>query len=209
MFSSIGVDLLILISLWIGLGKKVSTVTKDTMSSDLYTSVAVGVIATLVAINMPQLNLFNGTVKVDNDEISEEVVATLEKSPHLKKFFGVPDAQLSKDQKVDDTNSKTAQNESENAVEKEVIEEEAATPKRGAVQKPPSLKAAIQGIADEDLDEDEFLTICVGWILTIGMCLAFLFAINLASKGEVGRVIAGMFPVETTALGIKQMLEKL
>lgn len=203
-------DLLILISLWIGLGKKVSIVTKDTMSSDLYTSVAVGVIATLVAINMPQLNLFNGKVKVDNDEISEEVVATLEKSPHLKKFFGVPDAQPSKDQKVDDTNSKTTQNESENAVDKEVIEEEeAAKSKRGAVQKPPSLKAAIQGIADEDLDEDEFLTICVGWILTIGMCLAFLFAINLASKGEVGRVIAGMFPVETTALGIKQMLEKL
>lgn len=175
----------------------------ESVPNDLYTSIVVGIIATLVAINLPRFNLLKEQVTEDNVEISREVEATLEKSPHLKKFFGVAVSPPTTTLNSKDTNAGTSISPVDSVSKNETVLHD------NKLLNPPLLKEVLQNIADDELDEDDFMTMCVGWILTFGMTMAFLFAVNLVSKGEVGRMIAGMFPVETTALGIKQMLERL
>lgn len=57
----------------------------------------------------------------------------------------------------------------------------------------------------DDLDGD--LITLLSWFLFAGMGILVMYVVNVASDGELGRVIAGIFPVETEALKIKGLLE--
>jgi len=57
--------------------------------------------------------------------------------------------------------------------------------------------------------EESEVLVWLSSILFFAACCAALYFINVATKGEFGRFIAGMFPVETAALKIKDYLEKV
>jgi len=101
------------------------------------------------------------TDKIDD----ENVQATLKKSPHLKKFFGVE-----------------------------------ATDENGNISNE-KLSAELENAANDDP------VFYPRMILNIIVFCFGVFAANVISKGDFGRFLVGMFPVEAEALKIKSWLE--
>lgn len=137
----------------------------------------------------------------------EDIQKVLNQSPHLKKFFGV-------DNVVTDT--KLAPDLSPNTAEDKPIDETDSTATASeSTLRPDSQRDTLKKIlgdqafdSETNLEETDALA-WISWILFLALCAAGLYFLNVGSKGEFGRFIAGIFPVETSALKIKDYLERV
>lgn len=111
-------------------------------------------------------------------ESDEKVKETLQKSPHLKKFFGVTDADM-----FEQTTGESSDNTSNKLLSENFD----------------------QSLEDASVDDPIFK---LRFALSVVVCCGGIYAANVVTNGDFGRFVCGMFPVETEALKIKSWLER-
>jgi len=62
---------------------------------------------------------------------------------------------------------------------------------------------------DSEMDDEEISVILIRAVIGIAMVGGVVVSANIMTKGEIGRFLVGMFPVEAAALGLKEYLEKV
>lgn len=124
-----------------------------------------------------------------NPPISPDIAKKLQQSPHLKKFFGVE--QKEGEDEIDATRPNNTNNDQQNGeIEKEKLDD---------------LDLSKLGdMSEGEMDILSLLTFAVGTFLF----LALLLVINIATNGDFGRMVVGMFPKETSTLKIDHFLMK-
>jgi len=60
-----------------------------------------------------------------------------------------------------------------------------------------------------NIDESISIWKMIDWIIYIILIFGFCYFFNVSTKGDFGRVLAGMFPREFETLGLKKYLEKV
>ncbi len=143
--------------------------------------------------------------EVTESTITSDVATALGKNPKLKKFFGVSDDALTNVLGKDKLNQPLP---SVLQVNSNISEKK---PKLS-----PEARTTVNDAKDEILrllDTQEQLTSvesglfsAVMFFITIFGILAALLLMNIATNGDFGRIIVGMFPRETEALKIKDFL---
>lgn len=113
-------------------------------------------------------------------ETDEKVKETLQKSPHLRKFFGVSDEDMSEQKSSDENIADATKSILSENYDQQILE-------------------------DASVDDPIFK---VRFALSVVVCCGGIYAANIVSNGDFGRFICGMFPVETEALKIKSWLER-
>lgn len=155
--------------------------------------------------------------EIQTPNISSEVASAIGKKPKLKKFFGISDESIADAinkaapdlvpvQSVGNATVNDSQNDS-------LLSTNGNTPKLT-----PEARAKVKEAKDEIIrliDSQEQLSSVesglLSWVmflLTLFGIFAALLLINIATNGDFGRIIVGMFPRETEALKIKDFLIK-
>jgi hypothetical protein len=136
--------------------------------------------------------------EISSQKITDELLEKITRNPKLKSLLGIQE-----DQMLITTNDERKDID----IPDETTEEKPITEKKNKTEKFTNWKASVSNQLQEDLDDSD--GILCRWLITIVMIFGGIYAINIATNGEIGRMIAGFFPVETEALKIKHLLEKL
>lgn len=152
--------------------------------------------------------------KVITPSIPSEIASTMGKKPKLKKFFGVSDETIAKAMNEEPRGSIESEERRDLKNLQDVKDDNLQkTPKLS-----PEARATVSDAKDEILkliDSQEQLNnvetglfSVVMFLITVFGILAALLLINIATNGDFGRIIVGMFPRETEALKIRDFLIK-
>lgn len=142
------------------------------------------------------------TLLLDQTEMTEAVSSTLKDKPHLRKFFG-----------LDNTSTATSHATSISAAETSISSEHSDNPwintPDPANKDRSKLKEMVRKAQQSEMDDEEISVILIRAVIGIAMVGGVVVSANIMTKGEVGRFLVGMFPVEAAALGLKEYFEKV
>lgn len=193
-----------------------------TNHSDLVASAAIGLVVAVGVISFNKTNPSGEvtTVKDEDEnpskvetedpssqsaesveEMTEVISKTLKRKPHLRKFFGLGDANApapSEEALNDAHDTSGDDNTSSGNVWIDTPDPEKE-----------KIRDFVRKAQESDMNDEEIGAVLFRAGFGVLMVIGFIYSVNVLSKGEVGRFLVGMFPVEAEALGLKDYLQRL